>query len=420
MTRTIARILALAVLLVSVGLVGGTAQAATLTVGQYESQIATLVNQARANAGLAPLQVDVSLGSVARTWSQKMASSGTFAHNPSYTSQYPTGWTRAAENIAMGGTSSGQYPASSIHANLMGSTGHRANILDPRLNRLGVGVAFVSRSGMQYVYVTQNFATYATTLAPVPAPSGADTPFRQVVATRDQTGDGLGDTLAVDGAGRLYLFAGRGDGRPGAETTFGTGWGSLTVYAPGDWNGDRRNDVVATDRSGALWLYPGNGAGGFGARSQIGYGWSGLRIIPSGDVNRDGISDLLAIDAGGRLWAYPGAGGGTFHRRAAVGNGWSGFQLHAGGDMNRDGATDIFSIDSGGRLYFYAGLGSGLFAKRTQVGQGWGGFVFASGADLNTDGLADLLGRDSSGRLWFYGGRLGGSFRSAAQVASGW
>ena len=160
MTRPSVKVLvALALAVASLG-IAAPASAATLSVSQYESQIATLVNQARASAGLKAVTVDASISSVARTWSGKMASTGSFMHNPSYAAQFPSGWTAAAENIAYGAITSGQYPASTIHTNLMNSSGHRANILNASTTHLGVGVAFVSRNGYNYVYVTEDFGTY--------------------------------------------------------------------------------------------------------------------------------------------------------------------------------------------------------------------------------------------------------------------
>ena len=246
------------------------------------------------------------------------------------------------------------------------------------------------------------------------------TPFSQVVASPDFTGNRVGDLFAVDQSGRLYLYAGQGGGSVGLARVFGTGWEDMRVFAPGDWNGDRRNDLVAADDAGYLWLYPGDGRGGFSARRQIGNGWSTYRIVPAGDVNGDGRADLLAIDSAGRLWLYPGAGGGAFGRPLQVGNGWKGFELYAAGDMNRDGRVDILSIDSAGRLWYYAGRGGGYFSQRRQVGNGWTGYEFASGADLNSDGINDLIGRDQSGRLWFYAGRVGGTFAMKIQIGSGW
>ncbi len=165
MKRLLVRaLIALSVVVASIGL-AAPAQAATLSVGQYEAEIATLVNQSRASAGLSALTVSTAMSNVARTWSSTMASSGTFAHNPSYAAQIPSGWRSAAENIAYGAQTSGQYPPSQIHANFMASSGHRANILNAASTHIGIGVAFVSRGGYTYVYVTEDFGAYPASVA---------------------------------------------------------------------------------------------------------------------------------------------------------------------------------------------------------------------------------------------------------------
>jgi uncharacterized protein YkwD len=58
---------------------------------------------------------------------------------------------RAAENIA-----AGQPSPAAVVAAWMGSSGHRANIVDCRLTELGVGVAV---GGSYRVYWTQDFGT---------------------------------------------------------------------------------------------------------------------------------------------------------------------------------------------------------------------------------------------------------------------
>lgn len=258
-------------------------------------------------------------------------------------------------------------------------------------------------------------ATWARMVAVLPI-----APYAQMVASPDVSGDGAADVVVVDSVGRLHTYPGTGAGRVGTVRSFGTGWGALTVHAPGDWDADGRGDLVAADRSGDLWLYPGTGSGSFGARSKIGFGWTGYRIVPAGDVNGDRVMDLLAIDAAGTLWLYPGAGGGAFGRRIQVGNGWGEFQLHAAGDMNRDGRVDVLGIDAGGYLWFYGGRGGGYFTTRIRVGNGWNGFGFASGGDFDRNGVNDLVGRAPDGTVWFYPGQAGGAFGKRTQIASGW
>ena len=100
-----------------------------------------LVNQERAKAGLTPLAVEANLVQIARTKSQDMVNSNYFGHtSPSFGSTFSLirakgfVYTIGGENLA------GARDVNSAHWMLMNSSGHRANILQPRFNRIGVGI----------------------------------------------------------------------------------------------------------------------------------------------------------------------------------------------------------------------------------------------------------------------------------------
>jgi uncharacterized protein YkwD len=105
-------------------------------------QVLTLVNQARATAGCAPLVADSALAAVARAHSADMRDRDYFSHDtPEGVSPFDraeqAGVSYArAENIAYG-----QANAAEVMDDWMTSPGHRANILDCELTKLGVGVA---------------------------------------------------------------------------------------------------------------------------------------------------------------------------------------------------------------------------------------------------------------------------------------
>lgn len=133
-----------------------------------EQQFVDLINGDRAAAGKPALAVHPDLRTVARNWTDSMIADGkgcgdSLVHNPNYTKQYPSGWTRAAENIACG------QSVESLHRALMGSSGHRANILGD-FNQIGVGVSVDSRGTM---WVTQDFMKHSS---PVPDEGGGDPP----------------------------------------------------------------------------------------------------------------------------------------------------------------------------------------------------------------------------------------------------
>lgn len=104
-------------------------------------QVLALVNQERAAAGCRPVSADDGLAAVAGAHSADMRDRGYFDH-VNLSGQDPfdradaAGVAARAENIARG-----QADAAEVMKSWMSSAGHRANILDCSLTRLGVGVA---------------------------------------------------------------------------------------------------------------------------------------------------------------------------------------------------------------------------------------------------------------------------------------
>jgi uncharacterized protein YkwD len=106
-----------------------------------EAQVLALVNDERAAAGCGAVTADDGLAAVARAHSEDMRDRGFFGHvNPDGLDPFEradqAGVTARAENIARGQ----QDPAAVMDA-WMNSAGHRANILNCDLTRLGVGIA---------------------------------------------------------------------------------------------------------------------------------------------------------------------------------------------------------------------------------------------------------------------------------------
>jgi hypothetical protein len=130
--------------------------------------IAALVNQDRASAGLPGLIHNPAMDSVALQWANQMGAANSMVHNPSYSTQIPSGWSRAGENIAMG-----QPTPSDMYTAWMNSAGHRANILGDFTD---IGIAFVTVNGT--TWGVEDFGKYAGHAgAPLPvAPVAAATP----------------------------------------------------------------------------------------------------------------------------------------------------------------------------------------------------------------------------------------------------
>ena len=129
--------------------------------GSDEARFLSLTNSLRSSKGVAPLAVDGTLVSVARSWSGKMAAAGTISHNPSLSSQLPSGWKKAGENVGKGGN------VDALQQAFQNSPPHYQNLVDPAFNYVGIGVVY-GAGGM--IYVTVDFMQRGSASAPAPAP----------------------------------------------------------------------------------------------------------------------------------------------------------------------------------------------------------------------------------------------------------
>ncbi len=118
-------------------------------------QLFALANQSRAAQGLAMLKWDPALAAAALQHCSRMAQERQIAHRyggePDLTAragQAGAHFSLIEENVAVGG-----YPAG-IHQGWMNSAGHRANLLNPEVDR--VGVAVVARG--EALYAVEDFA----------------------------------------------------------------------------------------------------------------------------------------------------------------------------------------------------------------------------------------------------------------------
>ena len=107
-----------------------------------EMEVVRLVNIERQKGGLAPFTASSELSNVARKKSEDMAKNNYFSHtSPTYGSPFDMmksfgiKYNTAGENIAKG-----QATAQSVVTGWMNSPGHRDNIMNPKFNKIGVGL----------------------------------------------------------------------------------------------------------------------------------------------------------------------------------------------------------------------------------------------------------------------------------------
>ncbi|MEU0446001.1 VCBS repeat-containing protein [Streptomyces tendae] len=234
----------------------------------------------------------------------------------------------------------------------------------------------------------------------------------------DFNDNGTPDVLTRDSAGRLWrsdtYFSTRinDDGQltEGEDKALvGGGWNVYDrIEATGDLGGSSVGDLVARDASGVLWLYRGDGRGGFATRTRVGGGWQVYdRITGGSDVTGDGRNDLLATDRSGVLWLYPGTGNATapFSARKRVGGGWGVYNdLTAVGNIGGAAAGDLIARDKDGVLWLYLGKGDGTFASRSRIGGGWGPYThLVAVGDADRDGRNDLVAFSPTGNYLYRG-----------------
>ena len=175
MTRLTRSLAALAIAAAPLGLLGN--QPASASTACDEAFVAGAVNEVRASRGLPALGLDARLSDVARTWSLAMGAVGVLSHNPLVSTLIPAGWLAWGENVGVGST------VAQVQDALVASTGHLTNMLHPRFNAVGVGVAVVGgRVWVTQVFVQAPAASLvaagsgcgpAAPLPPLPAPGGS-------------------------------------------------------------------------------------------------------------------------------------------------------------------------------------------------------------------------------------------------------
>ncbi|MGV6804675.1 MAG: CAP domain-containing protein [Ruegeria sp.] len=215
-----------------------------------------LINAERASRGLQLVQLELRLNDAAEDHSRWMLQVDKFSHTGVSQSRpwdrmedagfvFSGSW-RATENIAwqsVRGAPGLSDDVQNLHDSLMNSSGHRANILDPNVTVVGIGIESGKYlyNGVNYdaVMVTQNFARTSAPIqldlagtgggggAAVPAPAPATPVEKMVSAGRVGNSSDNWFTLKTGQSGRL-------DGKEGDDTLTGQKGRDILLGRSGD------------------------------------------------------------------------------------------------------------------------------------------------------------------------------------------
>jgi len=185
-----------------------------------------------------------------------------------------------------------------------------------------------------------------------------------VITTADFNNDGILDIMIVTGAGPTAILLGNPDGTfqtPTNVTTIAAGCGSGATFAVDDFNRDGNTDLafcaIATNGAGRMYVMLGNGDGTF--KHPVYYPTGTVNGNPfrftEGDFNSDGKTDFLVSSSPGfnqfQCTVLFGKGDGSFQGyrtvKLPVGS-WGEVGITAG-DFNSDGLLDFeFGTPGGG------------------------------------------------------------------------
>jgi len=135
---------------------------------QLRAHTLEMINQQRAEVGVAPVAGSAGLDAVAQDWSQTMASTGEYRHRESFSEHYPSEFVSGGENIHQ--VLDGHVAAAVANHGFLHSPPHLDNITAAGWTHVGLGFACTD---FGWMYTTQNFAVSRSGPA-APAPTMED------------------------------------------------------------------------------------------------------------------------------------------------------------------------------------------------------------------------------------------------------
>ena len=132
------------------------AQSAENNLTVAEQYLLAAANEARANQGLSPLRLDSVLTEASALHAREMANRAAISHQFDGEPELATRGANAGAHFSLISENVGEAPSSVIiHDLWMHSPGHRANLLDPSVD--SIGIAIVTRNNQ--LYAVEDFAS---------------------------------------------------------------------------------------------------------------------------------------------------------------------------------------------------------------------------------------------------------------------
>ena len=377
-----------------------------------EQYLLELINAERTRAGVQPLAGNGRLNVAAENHSQWMIDADVFSHTGANGST-PTARMQAAGYVFSGAWASGENIAwmslrapngyadevQQLHANLMNSEGHRANLLSANFTEVGLGFAVGEFQGWQGAFVTEDFARVG---------SGR---FLTGVAYADADKDRAYDP--GEGVGGLTVTAVGAGGATYVAQTYGSGGYDLALPAGGYTVTFSGANIAPTSMHvdvGALnvkldLVDPAGGGltGGPGADNLVGVtgaanyirGGDGADTITGGDgfndVNGNKGDDVVFGLSQTGDWLLGGQGSDQIDASASSGRNILNGNLGAdtvtggsGGDILRGGQGDDLIRGGAGDDLIFGDLGANTLSG------GAGADTFRNGAGVARDLVTDF------------------------------
>ncbi|MGN6326467.1 CAP domain-containing protein [Pseudolysinimonas sp.] len=223
-----------AIIVATTGLVAGGLAAPATAATSPSTAVAKILadtNALRIANGKAALAENPAIDQVAQAWAAQMGAAGTMSHNPSYSTQVPTGWKQVGENVATG------YAYDRVVSDgWANSPDHLANMLGDYTD-IGIGY-WESPSGV--TYFVQDFGAYASgSTSSTPAATSSPTPSPTPSATASPTA--TSGSTATAGASMPNLPTIPWSGGPAYYAQFPVakagGWTDPSFFPIGVWYG---------------------------------------------------------------------------------------------------------------------------------------------------------------------------------------